>query len=187
MKRTVWKYRWRMEGDHVEPWSNEKVEVRPTIIAEHSRWAASGAFNAPWINASQRHLPPTAFLRVKHIPIHFYHSFLVATIYAFPFSVLLIFYRIAFYFARIYNHPFLSIFSLLFYKNIILASRNWERIKYFWQTRFHSGDWLSLMREKPFQKGDASGKFYFTDVIANVTVGGFTLQMFFRIAFDTIF
>lgn len=53
-----------------ELWSNEKVEVRPAIIAEHSRWAASrgggGAFNAPWINASHRHLPPTAFLRVKH-------------------------------------------------------------------------------------------------------------------------
>lgn len=43
------------------------------------------------------------------------------------------------------------------------------------------------MREKPFQKVDASGKFYFTDVIANVTVGGFTLQMSFGIALDTIF
>lgn len=41
------------------------------------------------------------------------------------------------------------------------------------------------MREKPFQKGDASGKFYFTDVIANVTVGGFnTLKMSFRITLD---
>ena len=74
-------------GDHVEPRSNEKVEVRPTIIAEHSRWAASGAFNAPWINASQRHLPPAAFLRVKRVQppspsIHSYHSFPVATIYA---------------------------------------------------------------------------------------------------------
>lgn len=43
------------------------------------------------------------------------------------------------------------------------------------------------MREKPFQKGDASEKFYFTDVIANVTVGGFTLKMSFRIALDSIF
>lgn len=43
------------------------------------------------------------------------------------------------------------------------------------------------MREKLFQKGDASGKFYFTDVIANVTVGGFTLKVSFRIALDTIF
>lgn len=102
------------------------------------------------------------------------------------FTLFLLAFHLSFIVSFFTSREFITIlssllFSLLFYKNIILASRNWKRIKYFWQTRFHSGDWRSLMREKPFRKGDASGKiffygcycernssrFYFTNVLSN--------------------
>lgn len=74
------------------------------------------AFNAPWINASHRHLPPTAFLRVKHAypSIHPYHSFHVATIYTLPFHRHA--YLLPYLPAWIYNHP---PFIYEFYKSIV--------------------------------------------------------------------
>lgn len=117
-------------GDPDELWSNEKVEVRPAIIAEHSRWAehrgegveeeeeeGGCAFNAPWINASHRHLPPTAFLRVKHAypSIHPYHSFHVATIYPLPPSSPRLSFAPSSPPRGIYNHP-------LLFTNFIKAS-----------------------------------------------------------------
>lgn len=49
-----------------ELWSNEKVEVRPAIIAEHSRWAASRGEGEGVLSMRHESTPVTAIYHRPH-------------------------------------------------------------------------------------------------------------------------
>lgn len=116
-----------------------------SIERERGRGRGRGrAFNAPWINASHRHLPPTAFLRVKHAypSIHPYHSFHVATIYTLPFHRHA--YLLPYLPAWIYNHP---PFIYEFYKSIVF-----HRVFAVARLLRNSSNWRSMVLE--IERGD---------------------------------
>lgn len=124
-----------------ELWSNEKVEVRPAIIAEHSRWAASRGEGEGVLSMRHESTPVTA---IYHRP----HSSVLSTLI--PPSTLIIHFTLQLFttlpfivsliFCPISPREFIT--TPLLFTNFIKASFWLKSIKGrhgFWETR-QTGD-----------------------------------------------